>query len=276
VSSRTGETRRLFIWAAGEAIRTKLDRLDGEWNVVRFAAPFRGVSGADRLIDAAGPLPFGASSFDAIYARRIVEHLAPDEAKHFVDEARRLLVQDGVLRVSVPDTEALARDYLAATSRARAEPRADTVKDVHEKRWLYIDQFVRRVPGGALARHIASGEMSEENLRHAFGDALGTIAVAAKPSTSPFKPRWRQRLKEAARILRRRRWVHETHATREAHLWIYDRFSLPRLLSAAGFSDIRIVGPEVSAIPGWARWSLDMSEFGAYPFEPSLTLEARP
>jgi hypothetical protein len=189
--------------------------------------------------------------------------------------ARRLLFRGGVLRVSVPDTEALARDYLAAISSARAEPRVDTVKEVHEKRWLYIDQFVRRVPGGALARHIASGEMSAKNLRHAFGDALGTIAMAAKSPTSPLKPSWRQRLKEAARILRRRRWVHETHATREAHLWIYDRFSLPRLLSAAGFSDIRIVGPDVSAIPGWERWSLDMSESGTYPFEPSLIVEAR-
>jgi hypothetical protein len=272
---RTDETRRLFIWAAGEVIRTKLARLDGEWNVVRFASPFRGMSGPDRLIDAAGPLPFGAACFNAIYARRIVEHLAPDEAKHFAKEARRLLFQGSVLRLSVPDTEALARDYLAAIARARTEPRVDTIKAVHEKRWLYIDQFVRRVPGGALARHIASGEMSEEHLRRAFGDALGTITRATKSPISPLKPTLRQRVKEAARILRRRRWIHETHATREAHLWIYDRFSLPHLLSAAGFSDIRILGPDVSAIPGWERWSLDTSEFGAYPFEPSLIVEAR-
>jgi SAM-dependent methyltransferase len=275
VSSSSDKTRRLFVWAAGEVIRTKIDRLKGEWDVVRFASPFRGTSGADRLIDAASPLPFDAGCFQAIYARRIVEHLAPDEARTLADEARRLLLQGGVLRISVPDTEELAREYLAAISRARAEPRADTIRDVHEKRLVYIDQFVRRVPGGALGQHVASGRMSEENLRRAYGDALGAIAVATKSPLSPLKPTLRQRVKEAARILLRRRWVHETHATREAHLWIYDRFSLPRLLSAAGFSDIRVVGPDVSAIPGWERWALDRSEFGAHPFEPSLTVEAR-
>jgi hypothetical protein len=82
-------------------------------------------------------------------------------------------------------------------------------------------------------------------------------------------------VKEAVRLLLRRRWVHETHATREAHLWIYDRFSLPRLLLAAGFSDIRVVAPEISAISGWERWMLDRSDMGAYAFEPSLIVEAR-
>jgi hypothetical protein len=275
VSSTTAETRRLFIWAAGEVIRTKIARLNGEWEVVRFASPFRGTSGPDRLIDASGPLRFGSRSFHALYARRIVEHLAPDEAMTFANEARRLLGQGGVLRISVPDIEELAREYLDAINRARAEPRADTIKDVHEKRWLYIDQFVRRVPGGALGRHIASGQMSEENLRRAFGDALGAIAVATKSPLASLRPTLRQRMKEAARLLSRRRWVHETHATREAHLWIYDRFSLPRLLRAAGFSDIRVVGPEISAIDGWERWALDTSDVGAYPFEPSLIVEAR-
>ena len=275
MSSSTDKTKRLFIWAAGDVIRTKINRIEGEWDVVRFASPFRGTSGADRLIDAARPLPFGTGCFHAIYARRIVEHLASDEARNFVNEAHRLLLQGGVLRVSVPDTEELARDYLAAIDRARAEPRPDTIKDVHEKRVSYIDQFVRRVPGGALGRYIASGQMSEENLRRAYGDALGAIAVASKSPTSSLRPKLRQRVKEAARLLLRRRWVHETHATREAHLWIYDRFSLPRLLSAAGFSDVRVVGPDVSAIPGWERWALDTSELGAHPFEPSLTVEAR-
>ncbi|HET9886249.1 MAG TPA: methyltransferase domain-containing protein, partial [bacterium] len=254
MSSSTGNTRRLFIWAAGDVIRTKIDRLNGEWEIVRFASPFRGSSGADRLIDASGPLPFGPRSFDALYARRIVEHLAPDEAKTFANEARRLLEQNGVLRISVPDMEALARDYLAAMDRARAEPRPDRIMDVHEKRWLFIDQFVRRVPGGALGRHIATGQMTEENLRRAFGDALGAIAVATKSPLPPLRPRLRQRAKEAARLISRRRWVHETHASREAHLWIYDRFSLPRLLRTAGFSDIRVVSPENSAIDGWERW----------------------
>jgi len=275
VSSGAAETRRLFIWAAGAVIRTKIERLDREWEVVRFAPPFHGVSGTDRMIDAARPLPFAGNRFNAIYARRILEHLAPDEAHAFVKEARRLLAANGILRVSVPDTESLARDYLAAVERARTDPQPHIIEDVHAKRLVYMDQFVRRVPGGALARHIVSGRMSEESLRHALGDALGTRDEAVKSRMPPAAPAWRQRLKEAGRVLLRRRWVHETHARREAHLWIYDRFSLPRLLLDAGFTDIRVVGPDTSAIAGWQRWTLDVSDSGAHPFEPSLIVEGR-
>jgi hypothetical protein len=55
---------------------------------------------------------------------------------------------------------------------------------------------------------------------------------------------------------------------------MYDRFSLSRVLKAAGFGDIQIVTPTLSRIPAWAKYELDSAEDGQ-PFKPdSLYVEA--
>lgn len=266
--------RRLMIWRAGEVIREKLRRLHGEWQVVRFAPPFRDNGGSDRLIDAAAKLPFADGAFETVYARRIVEHLAPDEALSFAREIGRILAPGGIVRLSVPDVEALARAYLAAAEQARRAPSPETLQAVRHARMMLIDQYVRRVPGGALAREIATRAMPAQTLRAGFGDALGIDGVAAPAAVPALRPRLRQKLKEQLRLLVGRRWVHETHVSREAHLGVYDRQSLPKLLGAAGFTGSTVVDASSSSIGLWERWKLDVSDYGSHEFEPSLFVEA--
>jgi hypothetical protein len=256
-------------------IRDKIALLDGDWQVARFAPPFRGQHGADRLIDVAATLPYRSGAFEAIYARRIVEHLALDEAALFASELRRVLAPTGVVRISVPDTEALARAYLQAMERARQAPSTETLREARHARLLFIDQYVRRVPGGALAREILSGAMPARTVRAAFGDALGPRGEVTQGPLPARRPTLGQRVKEALRLLRGARWVSEPHAIREAHLWIYDRFSLPKLLKKAGFDDVREVDAATSSIAEWPRWDLDRSTLDTHDFEPSLTFEAQ-
>jgi SAM-dependent methyltransferase len=266
--------RRLMIWRAGEVIREKLLRLGGDWEVVRFAPPFRGRAGSDRLIDATARLPFADKSYDAVYARRIIEHLAPDEALSFAGEIRRVLAPGGIVRLSVPDIEALARAYLDTAEQARRTSSSEALQSVRHARMMLIDQYVRRVPGGALAREIAAKTMPAATLRAAFGDALGINGAAVAGTSPPLAPPLRQTLKERLRLLAGQRWVHETHASREAHLGVYDRLSLPDLLGAAGFGSFRVVNAASSSIDLWDRWKLDVSDYGPHDFEPSLIVEA--
>lgn len=267
--------QRLLIWRAGEMLREKLVRLGPEWRIARFAPPFRGMLGSDALVDAAGSLPFEKGTFSAVYARRILEHLAPDEAGGFVRELSRILAHGGVLRISVPDTEASAKMYLHAAERARRAPVADSVRAVHNARLMLVDQFVRRVPGGALAAAIDAGRIPPSTVRAYFGDALGADGVAAGSKPHSLQPGLRQRIKETLRLVRGHRWVNEPHAIREAHLWIWDRYSLPKLLREEGFVDIHPVATASSAIPDWRTVALDVSDHGPHDFEPSLIMEAR-
>jgi len=265
---------RLLIWCSGEVIREKLARLGDEWQVARFAPPFTGTLGNDRLIDVTTRLPFADGAFEAIYARRTIEHLAPDEAAAFVHELNRVAAPGAVIRVSLPDTEALAQSYIDAADRARRAPSPENLRAVHHGRMLLSDQFVRRVPGGELAREIASGRMSAETVRSVFGDALGANGEVPRGTPPSSRPGLGQRLRERARLFRGARWVKEPHASREAHLWIYDRASLPKLLRSAGLASVREVDSRTSGIAEWSRWKLDVSDYAAHDFEPSLTMEA--
>lgn len=49
---------------------------------------------------------------DVVYASHILEHLRPESRKLFVEEVSRILKKGGVLRIVVPDLEALCRVYL--------------------------------------------------------------------------------------------------------------------------------------------------------------------
>ena len=44
----------------------------------------------------------------------------------------------------------------------------------------------------------------------------------------------------------------------EVHYWIYDFYSLKKLLKEAGFKDIRKVTPSKSRIPYWNKYELDI------------------
>ena len=60
----------------------------------------------------------------------------------------------------------------------------------------------------------------------------------------------------------------------ETHQWMYDSLNLAQLLEANGFTDIRRVDENISAIPGWREIGLDVLDDGS-PYKPgSLWMEA--
>jgi SAM-dependent methyltransferase len=57
------------------------------------------------------PLPFQNDSASAVYTSHLLEHLYLSEAKRLLNECYRILAPGGVLRVVVPDLEAIVREY---------------------------------------------------------------------------------------------------------------------------------------------------------------------
>lgn len=60
----------------------------------------------------------------------------------------------------------------------------------------------------------------------------------------------------------------------ETHQWMWDRFSLPRELVRAGFTDPQVVSNTTSRIPDWSGYLLDESEDGSEYRPGSLYVEA--
>ena len=62
--------------------------------------------------DVRKPLPFQGSSLSAIYASHLLEHLYLEEAKRLLKECFRVLQPGGVLRMVVPDLQAVVLEYM--------------------------------------------------------------------------------------------------------------------------------------------------------------------
>ncbi len=69
-------------------------------------------------------------------------------------------------------------------------------------------------------------------------------------------------------------FIGDTAQSGERHQWIYDRFSLPRLLSGVGFAEIAVVDERTSRIEGWIGFGLDTEEDGSAYKKNSLYVEA--
>lgn len=227
-------------------------------------------------------MPFPDESFDGVYGSHVLEHLQPLEAKRTLAECFRVLRPGGVVRLVVPNLEAIARLYLqnldgALAGNAEAERRYD---------WIMLelyDQTVRTFPGGSMGVHLR-GALDDEQARF----IATRIGCEAMPSSGGRRPR---RLSAIVAAVRRRAagfgaylflGAEGRDALREGlfrrsgevHQWMYDRFSMQRALEQAGFADVRCCGADESAIPRFAGYGLDTTD-GRARKPDSLYVEAR-
>ena len=215
-------------------------------------------------------LPFEAGSFDAVYASHVLEHLHRPQAKAMLSECFRVLRSGGVLRIAVPDLERIARLYLESIGPALG---GDTgARGRHE--WLMLemyDQVVRTRSGGEMGEYLA--RPMEAPQRQFVAERIGEQADSA----TGRRPDFMRRLRKAIRVLRQAgagaivrlllgregsEALGEGMFRRggETHLWMYDRYSLSQAVVAAGFSSFEVRAAGQSAIPGFARYGLEMRD----------------
>jgi SAM-dependent methyltransferase len=77
----------------------------------RYASHRSGAFRALRYLDLSRPFRFRDDTFEAVLATHVLEHLHPDVAERCLRETHRVLRPGGVLRVAVPDLDAMVADY---------------------------------------------------------------------------------------------------------------------------------------------------------------------
>jgi hypothetical protein len=235
-------------------------------------------------------LPYGSNEFDTVYHSHVLEHLDCDKALPFLRECHRVLKKEGIIRVVVPDLEQIAREYLkwlelAVQGDASAEAKYD---------WImleYYDQFVRTNSGGNMLAHLRSGNIDINYVRTRCGEEIADLGSTSVPHESaPSLPKPMSLLRRIRATAGRARQVvkrfvlgadfgliEQTRFLRsgELHHWMYDRFSLSRLLVISGFDHIRQVAAQESCIPRWREFGLDADAQTGRAHKPdSLYLEA--
>jgi SAM-dependent methyltransferase len=96
--------------------------------------------------------PWGDATAAVVYASHLLEHLYRDQARRFLGECHRVLRPHGVVRVTVPDLEALVRSYVEALG---ASAPADTETESPADRFMSSTWLRSSVaPQGSLAIRI--------------------------------------------------------------------------------------------------------------------------
>lgn len=70
-------------------------------------------SEADIYLNATSALPFESNTFDVVYSEHMIEHIKVDNIPMFLREIYRILRPGGVFRVTTPDLEIHAKNYIS-------------------------------------------------------------------------------------------------------------------------------------------------------------------
>jgi len=243
-----------------------------------------------RVWDVTRGLPFPDSSVEACYSSHVLEHLDKRAAENLIKDCFRVLRRGGVIRLVVPDLEQIAREYLRLLEIAdNGNFQASLDYD-----WILLemyDQVARNKSGGEMADFLAHLPASQRTyvLSRVGAEAVHTWTDPPAGGIRPLNM-LRRGLRELPRLLRIRLagWLVRLAAGRsasdsfrrgcfrdggEVHQWMYDRYSLRRLLNQAGFVDIQLCSADESRIAGYENYSLDMHN-GVVRKPDSLFVEA--
>jgi len=230
-------------------------------------------------------IPLPDNSCDVVYHTAVLEHMRREEALPFMRECYRVLKPGGIIRVGVPDLEKLCQLYL---SKLQAVLDGDAA-DVHDYDWIMLelyDQTVREKSGGGMIDFLRQNPLPNEAFVYERIGEEGrelvnalrnqerhrTLAQITRPHI--FFRLWR-RLRALPCLLkklllrlllnsvdRRALEIGRFRLAGEVHQWMYDRYSLARLLTAAGFRNPVVQSATSSQIPNWTSFHLDTTPDG--------------
>lgn len=222
-------------------------------------------------------IPLPDKSCDVVYHAAMLEHLRRSDAKKFLIECYRVLKPLGIIRVGVPDLEKICKLYLSTLSAAiNGEGKTDSDYD-----WIMLelfDQIVREKSGGDMLKYLQQDPLPNEAFVYERIGEEGRQLVKVlrnhdKHSGHPF-PDFLHKLRRGFRYLpylvknsvlqwilggddKRAFEIGRFRLAGEVHQWMYDRYSLARLLKQSGFYDPQLHTANTSRIPDWPSFHLD-------------------
>lgn len=235
--------------------------------------------------------PYPDNQFDVVYHSQVLEHIPKDKAVGFLRECLRVLKPGGVLRVVVPDLENIAVEYLRHLKENLEHPTAVSAANYD---WIMLelfDQTVRNRPEGEMGDFLKQPSLPNEDYivdrighvgrsiigrgrQQANGTANSRVTVIDKlKRVTPKKLASHLRVKLRDKLGSEALKIGAFRLSGEIHMWMYDRYSLGRILGQAGFVNARQVDAHSSSIPDWSAYELDVKEGAVYD-PTSLFMEA--
>ena len=238
-------------------------------------------------------IPSPDNEFDVVYHSQLLEHFPRNRAEPFIKECLRVLRPGGIIRIAVPDLEGIAKLYLEQLNKAL---HGDSMAE-HKYDWILIelyDQTVRNRGGGEMAEYLKQQYVPNEEfilercgnvarqIRMSFLEdkgsthaSIGQCHAITKRIASFLHASTLRNL--VARVFLGKEYdclrVGRFRLSGEVHQWMYDRYSLARLLTKCGFKNAQGKTAFESDIPDWEKYELDVKD-GVVHAPKSLFMEA--
>lgn len=226
-------------------------------------------------------IPFPGETFDVVYHSHVLEHVAKNKALTFMKECFRVLKPRGIIRVVVPDLEAITRLYLKALEKSLEADR----QWQYNYEWLKLemyDQTVRERSGGEMQTFLHQVFIPNKDFVLERIGVEGKLIIenhVTKSKSMNNKQQDKTLLKKLIyklyRLVRypvvRRASIIRTlfgkeyellqlgrfRRSGEIHLWMYDRYSLAKILDESGFTNPIQMRASESQNPNWVSFNLD-------------------
>ncbi|MEO5998771.1 MAG: methyltransferase domain-containing protein [Chitinophagaceae bacterium] len=254
-----------------------------DWTNVDFISTGEGVI-AHNLLNG---IPFPDNSFDVVYHSHVLEHFSKNDGIKFMSECYRVLKNGGILRIAIPDLEKIIQEYIRLLSELKENENDLYLNASYD--WIMIelyDQILRNRSGGYMVEFLKQNPIINEDfvLKRCGYEVKGIIdyfrvqknnlpgknhenpsgiAVLLKRNMSrlrtlPNKVRSNMRKKILGKDFQYYYEIGKFRSSGEIHQWMYDAFSIRRLLKGTGFNDPAILTAFESSIPGWEKFNLEM------------------
>lgn len=219
-------------------------------------------------------IPCADESCAVVYHSHVIEHFTRKDARAFLVECYRVLRPGGVLRVVFPDLEKITRDYIRLLEKLK---QGDSSVE-HDYEWVLLtmlDQMVRNVSGGQMATYFMREHIENEQFIASYtGKTLSNALIQSGRQHFLSGQKRTDEILEALPPQVKVMQIGKFRTSGEVHQWMYDTYSLSKLLSQVGFADITVRDAFSSYIPDWENYNLD-TEPGGSTYKPeSAYLEA--
>ena len=215
-------------------------------------------------------IPFESNSCDVIYHSHLLEHFTKSYAPIFLNNCFCVLKPGGLIRVVVPDLENIVRLYLILLEKSLKEDQ----EAQNRYEWIMLelfDQMVRNQPGGEMLKYWQQNPMPAEDF---VIERLGS-EVKGAIGRMRSNPDARNQSGEPSNCALEPHKIGQFRLSGEIHQWMYDRYSLGKLLEESGFEDIKVCKADESQIPDFNSYFLDTEPDGSIRKPDSLFMEAR-
>lgn len=254
-------------------------RFHSAWTNIDFFAYSKEV----KKVNILKGLPFENESMDVIYSSHLFEHLTKQQTNNLLNECKRVLKKNGIIRITVPDLENICREYLSVLD--------DDSNPMRLKKYSWItvellDQLVRINRGGEMGKIFEEVTIDKDfelakYINKRVGVELITNGGRIRKKSITFSKITNMLFYYYLTLISKlipgsiREMIFVNTTIGEKHQWMYDKFSMTKMLSEVGFNEILMEQYNTSRISNFNSYLLDINSDGTpYKGISSLYAEA--